>query len=166
MEEGFGLSEACHEPVFFSIRIRACHMRGTLRCKDNVRPAISMLSPLGAPGFSLERINLPPFTYAMEAQKFEAACRPRGATSSSAGSTSTLRGRRTTSGSSCRAGSGTRPCAGSTCSGWPTSTADAVPLLVLNALHPLVPEELLGFLRASGASSWWRKGCRTSSSAS
>src|SRR5260370_17366598 len=46
-------------------------MRGTLRCKDNVRPAVSMLSPLGAPSFSPERINLPPFTYPMEAQKFE-----------------------------------------------------------------------------------------------
>src|SRR5437588_611085 len=71
VEEGFGLSEACNEPVLFSIRIRACHMRGTLECRDNVRPAISMRSPLEAPSFSLERINLPPFTYAMEARKFE-----------------------------------------------------------------------------------------------
>ena len=71
VEEGFGLSEACNEPVFFSIRIRACHMRGTLRCRDNVRPAISTLSPLSAPSFSIDRINLPPFTYQMEAQKFE-----------------------------------------------------------------------------------------------
>src|SRR6266849_1597775 len=46
VEEGFGLSEACHQPVFFSIRIRACHMRGELTCKDNVRPAISMRSPI------------------------------------------------------------------------------------------------------------------------
>src|SRR5437899_2139740 len=71
VEEGFGLSEACHQPVLFSIRIRACHMRGTLRCRDNARPKISMLTPLGEPSFSLERINLPPFTYQMEAQKFE-----------------------------------------------------------------------------------------------
>src|SRR5439155_1577353 len=69
--EGFGLSEASNEPVFFSIRIRACHMRGTLKCHDNVRPAISMRSPLAAPSFSIDRINLPPFTYQMEAQKFE-----------------------------------------------------------------------------------------------
>jgi TPP-dependent indolepyruvate ferredoxin oxidoreductase alpha subunit len=27
-------------------------------------------APLAAPSFSLERINLPPFTYAMEAKKF------------------------------------------------------------------------------------------------
>src|SRR2546422_5473434 len=61
VEEGFGLSEACNQPVLFSIRIRAAHMRGTLRCRDNARPKISMLTPLGEPSFSLERINLPPF---------------------------------------------------------------------------------------------------------
>ena len=59
VQEGFGLSEACHEPVFFSIRIRACHLRGTMVCRDNVIPAISRLSPLDTPSFSIERINLP-----------------------------------------------------------------------------------------------------------
>src|SRR5689334_21824437 len=69
VEEGFGLSEACNEPVFFSIRIRACHMRGTLVCRDNVRPAISMRSPLERPSFDLARINLPPFTYARSEER-------------------------------------------------------------------------------------------------
>src|SRR4029453_3959624 len=59
VEEGFGLSEACHEPVFFSIRIRACHMRGTLRCKDNVRPPrpppLSCVLPAPPPGLSYPR---------------------------------------------------------------------------------------------------------------
>src|SRR5262245_66421451 len=36
VEEGFGLSEASHQPVFFSIRIRACHMRGALDRKSVV----------------------------------------------------------------------------------------------------------------------------------
>ena len=54
VDEGFGLSEAASEPVFFSIRIRACHMRGTLRCRDNVPPAISMLSPLRRPSSLME----------------------------------------------------------------------------------------------------------------
>ena len=36
VEEGFALSEACNEPVFFSIRIRACHMFGSFLAKDNV----------------------------------------------------------------------------------------------------------------------------------
>jgi indolepyruvate ferredoxin oxidoreductase alpha subunit len=148
VEEGFGLSEACHEPVFFSIRIRACHMRGTLRCKDNVRPAISMLNPLTSPSFSLERINLPPFTYAMEAQKFEqrlpAARRyiverklnehhrgeggPVGIVMQGGLWNTTLRG---------LAALGLADVHGRT----------PIPHLVLNVLHPLVPEELIAFLR-------------------
>jgi indolepyruvate ferredoxin oxidoreductase alpha subunit len=148
VEEGFGLSEACHEPVFFSIRIRACHMRGTLRCKDNVRPAISMLNRLTAPSFSIERINLPPFTYAMEAQKFEqrlpAARRyivdrrlnevhrgdggPVGIVMQGGLWNTTLRG---------LSALGLADVHGRT----------PIPHLVLNVLHPLVPEELIAFLR-------------------
>src|SRR5439155_24159802 len=40
VEEGFSLSEACNQPVLFSIRIRAAHMRGTMVCKDNVPPTV------------------------------------------------------------------------------------------------------------------------------
>ena len=41
VEEGFGLSEASNLPTVISLRIRAAHMRGSLVCRDNVRPAIS-----------------------------------------------------------------------------------------------------------------------------
>src|SRR5438093_1101562 len=41
VEEGFGLSEACNEPVLFSIRIRACHMRGLADVRG--RSAVPML---------------------------------------------------------------------------------------------------------------------------
>jgi indolepyruvate ferredoxin oxidoreductase alpha subunit len=146
--EGFGLSEACHEPVFFSIRIRACHMRGTMLCRDNLRPAISMRSPLEAPSFSIERINLPPFTYTMEARKFEerlpAARRyvvEHRLNEHAPGSegdvgivmqggvwSTTLRG---------LGALGLADVRGRT----------PIPLLVLNCLHPLVPEELIGFLK-------------------
>jgi indolepyruvate ferredoxin oxidoreductase, alpha subunit len=148
VEEAFGLSEACHEPVFFSIRIRACHMRGTLVCRDNVAPRVSLRSPLGAPAFSLDRINLPPFTYAMEAQKFEqrlpAARRyvverrlnehypgdngEIGVVMQGGLWNTTVRGLHAL---------GLADVYGRT----------AVPLLVLNVLHPTVPEELIGFLR-------------------
>jgi indolepyruvate ferredoxin oxidoreductase alpha subunit len=148
VEEGFGLSEACNEPVFFSIRIRACHMRGTLVCKDNVRPRVGMRSPLGAPSFDIERINLPPFTYAMEAKKFTerlpAARRyivdhrlnehhpgeesELGIVMQGGLWNTTLRGLHEL---------GLADLHGAT----------PIPLLVLNAIHPLVPEELAGFLR-------------------
>ena len=85
---------------FFSIRIRACHMRGTLRLQGQRPPGASACCRRSrAPSFSLERINLPPFTYAMEAQEVRpSGCRPPGATSSSTGSTSTCRARSRTSG--------------------------------------------------------------------
>ncbi|HSF06830.1 MAG TPA: indolepyruvate ferredoxin oxidoreductase subunit alpha [Methylomirabilota bacterium] len=148
VEEAFGLSEACHEPVFFSIRIRACHMRGTLVCKDNVPPRVSLRAPLGAPAFSLDRINLPPFTYAMEAQKFEhrlpAARRyvvERRLNEHHPGEASDL-------GIVMQGGLWNTTLRGLHALG----LADvygrtAIPLLVLNVLHPTVPEELIGFLR-------------------
>jgi indolepyruvate ferredoxin oxidoreductase alpha subunit len=148
VEEGFALSEACNEPVLFSIRIRACHMRGTLVCKDNVRPAISMRAPLGAPSFSLERINLPPFTYAMEAQKFEqrlpAARRfivERRLNEHLPGSESHL-------GIVMQGGLWNTTVRGLHLLGMADIHGRTpVPLLVLNAIHPLVPEELVAFLR-------------------
>ncbi len=148
VEEGFGLSEACHEPVFFSIRIRACHMRGQLVCRDNVRPAISMLTPLGAPSFSLDRINLPPATYAMEAQKFErrlpAARRyivERGLNEHHPGPESRI-------GLVMQGGLWNTTVRGLHLLGLADLHGRTpVPLLVLNVLHPTVPEELLAFLR-------------------
>ena len=148
VEEGFGLSEACNEPVFFSIRIRACHMRGTLRCQDNVRPRISMRAPLGDPAFSLERINLPPFTYAMEAKKFTerlpAAQRyivEHRLNEHRPGPESHL-------GILMQGGLWNSVVRGLHVLGLAdVHGRSPVPLLVLNALHPLVPEELIGFMR-------------------
>src|SRR5438552_4173889 len=141
VEEGFGLSEACNEPVFFSIRIRACHMRGTLACRDNVRPAISMRSPLQAPSFSLERINLPPFTYAMEAKKFEqrlpAARRyilERGLNEHRPGTEAHL-------GIVMQGGLWNTTVRGLHLLGLADLQGRTpVPLMILNAIHPLVPE--------------------------
>ena len=148
VEEGFGLSEACQEPVFFSIRIRACHMRGTLRCRDNVHPQISMLAPLVAPSFSLERINLPPFTYAMEAQKFEKRLPAARRYIVEHGLNEHHRGEEAHLGIVMQGGLWNTTLRGLHALG----LADvygrtAVPLLVLNVLHPTAPEELIGFLR-------------------
>jgi len=148
VEEGFALSEACNEPVFFSIRIRACHMRGTLQCRDNVPPAISTRARLGAPAFSPERINLPPFTYQMEAKKFTerlpAARRfivERRLNESFPGEEGHL-------GLVMQGGLWNTTVRALHALGLADlSGSAAVPMLVLNAIHPLVPEELLTFLR-------------------
>jgi indolepyruvate ferredoxin oxidoreductase alpha subunit len=148
VEEGFGLSEACNEPVFFSIRIRACHMRGTLRCKDNVRPAISRLSPLAAPSFSLERINLPPFTYAMEAKKFTERLPAARRYIVEHKLNEHLPGSESHLGIVMQGGLWNGVARGLNVLGLADVRGrTSIPMLVLNALHPLVPEELIGFLR-------------------
>ena len=148
VEEGFGLSEASNLPVFFSIRIRAAHLQGSMVCKDNVAPKISMLSRLTQPSFDFGRINLPPSTYAAEAQKYEqripAAQRY-------------IRDRRLN-----EVVPGAEDEIGIIMQGGLYNTtlralrllgaADAygasrVSLLLMNALHPIVPEEVLGFVR-------------------
>jgi len=147
-EEGFGLSEACNEPVFFSIRIRACHMRGTLRCKDNVRPRISVLSPLTAPSFSLERINLPPFTYQMEARKFETRLPAARRYIVEHRLNEHFPGNETHVGIVMQGGLWNTTLRGLHVLGVAdTRGRTPVPLLVLNAIHPLVPEELIAFMR-------------------
>ncbi|HUG38204.1 MAG TPA: hypothetical protein VML54_14700, partial [Candidatus Limnocylindrales bacterium] len=71
VEEGFALSEVSNLPTVISLRIRAAHMRGRMTCRDNVRPAISMLDRLDRHSFDYARLSHPPSTYAQEAQKFE-----------------------------------------------------------------------------------------------
>ena len=39
VEHGFRLSEASNMPAMLELRIRACHVRGSFECKDNVAPA-------------------------------------------------------------------------------------------------------------------------------
>ena len=148
VEAGFALSEACHEPVFFSIRIRACHMRGTLVCKDNVPPKISMRAPLGTPSFSLERINLPPFTYQMEAMKFERRLPAARAFIVEHGLNEHRHGTESEVGIVMQGGLWNTTVRGL----YELGLADVhgrtpIPLLVLNVLHPVVPEELIAFLR-------------------
>ena len=41
VEHGFRLSEASNMPCILELRIRACHVRGSFECKDNVAPAVS-----------------------------------------------------------------------------------------------------------------------------
>ncbi|MBS0449368.1 MAG: indolepyruvate ferredoxin oxidoreductase subunit alpha [Proteobacteria bacterium] len=71
VERSFELSEASRTPVMLQLRIRACHVHGTFRCKDNRRPAISTRNAIDRPAFDYARINLPPSTYEHERQKVE-----------------------------------------------------------------------------------------------
>jgi indolepyruvate ferredoxin oxidoreductase alpha subunit len=71
VEKGFELSEASHAPVMLELRIRACHVTGTFIAKDNARPKHSALSPVAPARFEYARLSHPPATFAQEKRKVE-----------------------------------------------------------------------------------------------
>jgi len=70
-EHAFSLSEASHLPVFLSLRIRACHMTGSFTCKDNQPATATSKDNALKPDADYARIVLPPSTYAQEKAKIE-----------------------------------------------------------------------------------------------
>ncbi|MFQ5433288.1 MAG: indolepyruvate ferredoxin oxidoreductase, partial [Anaerolineae bacterium] len=68
-EQAFALSETCRLPVMMTLRIRAIHMTGQFVCKDNRLPAYSFKHPLPQPLRDYGRIVLPPSTYVHEKEK-------------------------------------------------------------------------------------------------
>ncbi|MFO1087002.1 MAG: indolepyruvate ferredoxin oxidoreductase subunit alpha [Reyranellaceae bacterium] len=71
VETGFELSEASNTPVMLEVRIRACHVRGSFRAKNNRRPAMSLVEALESPRRDTSRIVLPPASYTHEKEKIE-----------------------------------------------------------------------------------------------
>ncbi len=71
VELGFELSEASNTPVMLEVRIRACHVRGSFRTKDNKPPMMSVREALEAPQRDTSRIVLPPASFQHEKDKIE-----------------------------------------------------------------------------------------------
>ncbi len=67
VETAFQLSEASNTPVMMALRIRACHVQGSFVAKDNVAPEISMVNLLSEPApHEYERLAHPPVTFGHE----------------------------------------------------------------------------------------------------
>ena len=72
VEKGFQLSEASHAPVMLELRIRACHATGEFAAKDNIKATYSGLNRLsGPPRFQYGRLAHPPVTFTQEKLKIE-----------------------------------------------------------------------------------------------
>ncbi len=72
VEHGFRLSEASSMPAILELRIRACHVRGSFECKDNLAPAVSTKHLLDRPAdFDYTRLAHPPVTFRHEKLKVE-----------------------------------------------------------------------------------------------
>jgi indolepyruvate ferredoxin oxidoreductase alpha subunit len=73
VERGFELSEASSTPVMMELRIRACHVRGSFTARDNRAPAVSTRARLDGPPreFIYDRLAHPPATFRQEKLKSE-----------------------------------------------------------------------------------------------
>jgi indolepyruvate ferredoxin oxidoreductase, alpha subunit len=73
VERGFELSEASNTPVMMELRIRACHLRGSFTSKGNKAPVISTRHKLDGPPkeFIYDRLAHPPATFRQEKLKSE-----------------------------------------------------------------------------------------------
>jgi indolepyruvate ferredoxin oxidoreductase alpha subunit len=145
--EAFTMSEASNLPAVISLRIRTAHMRGAMVCEDNVRPAISVRDPLQAHSFDYGRLSHPPSTYAQEVQKFERRLPAAREYIRARGLNQIVPGDREDIGIILQGGLTPTVLRALALLG----QADAhgrsrIPLLVLNVIHPLVPEEVLGFV--------------------
>ena len=146
VEKGFELSEASNTPVIVELRIRACHMFGSFPAKDNVPAQFSANNRLGPARFNYDRLSHPPVTFRQEIDKIErrlpAARRfivdnklneRLGPDDGDVGIIvqgglfNVLNGRLALAGLS------------------DVDGKVAIPTLVLNVVHPLVPEEITAF---------------------
>ncbi|HSC63428.1 MAG TPA: indolepyruvate ferredoxin oxidoreductase subunit alpha [Caldimonas sp.] len=71
VKAGFELSEASRTPVMLELRIRACHVHGQFTASANRRPPFTLAQAMAAPARDLDRITLPPMSYAHEREKIE-----------------------------------------------------------------------------------------------
>jgi len=147
VEEGFAMSEASNLPAVISLRIRAAHLRGRMVCRDNVRPRIGMLDRLMRPSFDYGRISHPPSTYAQEAQKFERRLPAARRFVIERGLNEVILGEDKDTGIILQGGLAPTALRALELLGWADVYGKCrASLLVLNVIHPLVPEQLLGFL--------------------
>ena len=72
VEKSFELSEVSNSPVMMELRIRACHVQGSFKAKDNVVAKISSINKQAEPAsFLYARLSHPPVTFIQEKQKLE-----------------------------------------------------------------------------------------------
>jgi indolepyruvate ferredoxin oxidoreductase alpha subunit len=147
VEQAFALSEASCTPVMLQLRIRACHVRGSFPCKDNVAPPISRTRLLEDPAaFDYAKLSHPPVTFRQEKQKTDARLPAARAFIRERGLNEHFEGRRDDVGIVVQGGLYNSLVRSLVELGLADATGDgAFPILALNVIAPLVPEEIAGF---------------------
>ncbi len=153
VERGFELSEASNTPVFMDLRIRACHVHGSFTAGANRAPALSTRKLLAESAvFDYEHIPHPPATYRQEKLKMGVRLpaarkyiREHKLNETFAGSESGI-------GIICQGGLYNNLLRALKLVGLADDFgASRIPILALNVVYPLVPEEITGFCAGKSA---------------
>ena len=146
VEHGFEMSEASSTPVMMELRIRACHVHGSFETKDN-RPGVhSGLNKIEHAEFDYHRLAHPPSTFAQEKHKVEARAPAAQAYISRHGLNEFTDGKHDDVGLILQGGLYNTVQRALSMLGLGDAFGDAdIPRLVLNVVHPLVPEQIERF---------------------
>ncbi len=149
VEHAFELSEASNTPVMMELRIRTCHVKGSFVASDNRVPAISgRRLQQQPPAFSYERLAHPPSTFRHEKLKYESRMPAARRYILQAGLNELLPGEHHELGLVVQGGLYNSLMRALQELGLADDSGHSrIPLLVLNVVYPLVPEQLEAFCR-------------------
>src|SRR5690349_23044166 len=148
VERGFELSEASNTPVMMELRIRACHVRGAFTAKDNKAHAVSTRHKLDEPPkeFIYDRLAHPPATFRQEKLKSDVRLPAARKFIAEHRLNEVFPGSEQALGIVVQGGLyNSLVLALKTLGLADAFGASRIPILALNAVYPLVPEEIISF---------------------
>jgi indolepyruvate ferredoxin oxidoreductase alpha subunit len=146
VERAFELSEASNTPVMMELRIRACHLIGRFNANDNRKGSYSRLNVIPEPVFDKDRISLPPATYVQEKLKVDVRWPAAIQFLREAGINETFSGDLSDVGFVLQGGMYNHVIAALRTIGLADDFGNSrIPLLVLNCVYPLVPDQIESF---------------------
>ena len=147
-EKGFELSEASNTPVMMELRIRACHVQGSFATKENKAPAVSTRLKLDGPPkeFIYDRLAHPPATFRQEKLKSEVRLPAARKFIAEHKLNEVFDGEEKALGIVVQGGLYNNLILALKTLGLADAFgATRIPILALNVVYPLVPEEIVGF---------------------
>jgi indolepyruvate ferredoxin oxidoreductase alpha subunit len=147
VEKSFELSEISNTPVMLELRIRACHVQGSFNTKDNIAPAISSRNLLDEPAVhDYDKLSHPPVTYLQEKRKYEDRMPAARKFIREHGLNELSEGRHGDVGIIVQGGMYNALMRALSELGLVDADGNCdIPLLTLNVVYPLVPEEIVEF---------------------
>jgi indolepyruvate ferredoxin oxidoreductase alpha subunit len=153
VQHAFPLSEASNSPVMMQLRGRACHVQSSFTARDNVPPAVNTHARLAEPAtFDYARLAHPPATFEQEKLKLEQRLPAAQAYIRAHGLNEVFDGEIGTVGVILQGGLYNTVIRRLQALGLADAFGESrISLMVLNVVHPLVPDQIESFCAGKDA---------------